>query len=91
MMKEFHGLRWLPTQPKHLDYVNTSFLLIGERAGELGNAVEPSAKDQKHDKETPQEEMEKLEHEDEVRANALKGKCNAYDFAKLIILTLPFI
>ena len=63
----------MPLQPKHLNYANAQFLLIGEGSGELGRAVEATAKDQKHEKETPQEEMEKLEHEDEHRAEGLKG------------------
>ena len=61
------------TQPKHLDYVNAQFLLIGESGGELGKAVEQQDKDAKEDKETPAEELEKLEHEDEIRADHLKG------------------
>lgn len=36
--------------------------------------VEPTTKDQKHDKDTPQEELEKLEHEDELRVEHLHGK-----------------
>lgn len=35
--------------------------------------VEPTTKDQKHDKETPLEEIEKLEHEDELRVEHLHG------------------
>jgi hypothetical protein len=45
-------------------------LLIGER---LEQGVEPTTKDQKHDKETPKEELEKLEHEDELRVEHLHG------------------
>ena len=79
IQEEFRGLRWMPLQPKHLDYANAQFLLIGEASGELGRAVEPTAKDQKHEKETPQEEVEKLEDEDSHRADALKGKpANCY-------------
>lgn len=62
-------------QPKHLDYVNTQVLFIGEGLGELGKAVEQQDEDAKDKKETPAEELEKLEHEDEVRADNLKGQC----------------
>lgn len=72
-MEEFGSLGWMPLQPKHLTYANAQFLLIGEAANELGKAVEATARDQKHEKETPQEEMEKLENEDEHRKETLKG------------------
>jgi hypothetical protein len=62
----------MPLQPKLLDYKNTQFLLIGEGIGELGKAVEQQAGDER--KETPLEEMEKLEHEDEIRVEHLKGR-----------------
>ena len=29
-IEEFGGRGWMPVQPKHLDYVNAAFLLIGE-------------------------------------------------------------
>ncbi|KAI9722861.1 MAG: hypothetical protein M1828_004427 [Chrysothrix sp. TS-e1954] len=78
IQEEFRGLRWMPLQPKHLDYPNAQFLLIGEASGELGKAVEPSTKDEKHDKETPLEEMEKLEDEDSHRADALKEEDSVF-------------
>ena len=72
-MDEFRSLRWMPMQPKHLDYANAQFLLIGESGG-LDKAVEVQPRDEKENKETPLEEMEKLEHEDEIRVSHLKGK-----------------
>jgi hypothetical protein len=39
----------------------------------MEKAVEPTTKDKRHDKETPQEELEKLEHEDELRVKHLHG------------------
>lgn len=82
-MDEFRGRRWMPLQPKHLDYPNAQLLLIGESHG-LDHATEALDWDQKHEKETPLEEMEKLEGEDEIRVKHLKGKhptsvrgCNA--------------
>lgn len=63
----------MPLQPKHLDYPNTQLLIIGESHG-LDHATEALDRDQRHDKETPLEEMEKLEGEDEIRVKHLNGK-----------------
>lgn len=71
---EFNSRGWMPAQPKHLDYPNAQVLLIGE-SFEDSKALEPSHKDEKaENKETPLEEMEKLEHEDELRVEHLKGE-----------------
>jgi len=73
ILDEFRSLRWMPLQPKLLDYENTQFIVIGEGIGELDKATEQQADDEKHEKDTPLEEMEKLEHEDELRVKHLKG------------------
>ncbi|KAI9654595.1 MAG: hypothetical protein M1831_005356 [Alyxoria varia] len=73
VQREFEGRRWVPLAPKHLDYPSAQFLLIGEGVGELRGAVEQTTRDAKHEKETPAGEMERLEGEDEVRANKLEG------------------
>ncbi|KAL2167648.1 hypothetical protein VTG60DRAFT_949 [Thermothelomyces hinnuleus] len=70
LFEEFRSLRWVPTQPKHLDYVNTQFLLIGESSG-TDKALEPQKEDQEEGKAEPAEEMEKLEEEDEKRMKSL--------------------
>ena len=62
----------MPTQPKHLDYVNAQILLIGESGG-LDKATQVQPEDEKKDTDTPLEEMEKLEGEDEIRVKHLKG------------------
>ncbi|KAJ4419614.1 hypothetical protein N0V85_000943 [Neurospora sp. IMI 360204] len=92
VLKEFRSLRWLPTQPKHLDYVNTQFLLVGESSG-VEKALEPQKVDEKENKETPAEELEKLEEEDLQRLKGLSDddsgrifadlKVNADDYPKL--------
>lgn len=74
ILDEFRSLRWMPSQPKHLDYVNTQILLIGESSG-LDKATEAQPEDEKTDTDTPLEEMEKLEGEDEIRVKHLKGLC----------------
>ena len=71
-MDEFRGRRWMPLQPKHLEYPNAQLLIIGESRG-LDHATEALDRDQRNGKETPLEEMEKLEGEDEIRVKHLQG------------------
>ena len=73
-IEEFRGLAWVEVKPKYLDYEYCQILLIGEK---IEKGVEPTTKDQKHDKDTPLEEIEKLEHEDELRVQHLHGKYSA--------------
>ena len=73
ILEEFRSLRWAPLQPKYLNYENTQFLLIGSSTDDLGAATEQQPKDEKADKDTPLEEMEKLEDEDTARVEHLKG------------------
>ncbi|ORY04266.1 tetrapyrrole biosynthesis, uroporphyrinogen III synthase [Clohesyomyces aquaticus] len=70
IIEEFRGLAWSEVKPNYLDYPNCQILLIGEKTEK---AVEPTTKDKKHDKETPMEEIEQLEHEDELRVQHLNG------------------
>ena len=73
IIEEFHGRGWLAAQPKHLNYTNASFLLIGENF-ETSDNLDPKPKEENDDtKKTPQEELEKLENEDELRIEHLKG------------------
>lgn len=65
----------MPLEPKLLNYENTQFLIIGHKDHALEKAAQPqNGEDQKADKETPMEELEKLEHEDEIRVEHLKGE-----------------
>ncbi len=73
ILDEFRSLRWMPLQPKHLDYGNAQILIIGEGQGSVDKATQPQAQDEKLGKEKPVEEMEKLEGEDEIRVKHLKG------------------
>ena len=77
ILDEFRSLRWAPLQPKFLDYENAQFLLIGSSTEDLGQATEQQPKDEKADKDTPLEEMEKLEDEDTARVEHLKGMNSA--------------
>jgi hypothetical protein len=65
----------MPLEPKLLDYENTQFLIIGHKDEGLEKATKPQdGEEQTAEKETPLEEIEKLEHEDEIRVEHLKGK-----------------
>jgi len=79
-IEEFRGLAWVEVKPKYLDYEYCQILLIGEK---MEKGVEPTTKDQKHDKDTPLEEIEKLEHEDELRVEHLHGDDSVYDDLKI--------
>lgn len=72
ILDEFHGRGWMPLQPKLLNYDNTQFLLIGHKDDALEKAAKPQDGEEP-EKETPLEEMETLEHEDEIRIEHLKG------------------
>ena len=75
ILDEFHGRGWMPLQPRLLDYANTQFLLIGHNDDTLEKATKPQdGEEEKAKKETPLEEMETLEHEDEIRVEHLKGE-----------------
>ena len=72
ILDEFGSRGWMPLQPKLLNYDNTQFLLIGHKEDALEKAAQPQDKeDQKDDKETPLEEIEKLEGEDDNRVSGL--------------------
>ena len=75
IQSEFSSLRWTATKPHHLDVPNCQFLLIGSSSGL--DAANPSTdekdKSSATNEETPTEEIEKLEHEDEMRVEGLKG------------------
>ncbi|KAK3694187.1 hypothetical protein B0T22DRAFT_506479 [Podospora appendiculata] len=89
VLKEFRSLRWMPTLPKHLDYVNTQFLLIGESSG-VEKALETQKKDQKAGVEEPAEELEKLEEEDAVRMKHLNKDDASRIFADLEVHAKEF-
>lgn len=75
----------MPLQPKLLNYVNAQFLIIGHAGDNLDKATEQQPSDEKQDKDTPLEEMEKLSHEDELRVENLKGISTSHNTSKLSI------
>ncbi|KAI1176548.1 hypothetical protein F4777DRAFT_597543 [Nemania sp. FL0916] len=97
---EFRKLRWMPSQPRHFDYVNSQILLIGESSG-IEKALEPVEGDKKGEengeregeekgKEAPKEELEKLEDEDTHRMEMLKDSDSAAIFADLGALAMDY-
>ncbi|KAJ4356984.1 hypothetical protein N0V95_002856 [Ascochyta clinopodiicola] len=80
IIDEFRGLAWSEVKPKYLDHEYCQILLIGE---DMDKAVEPTQKNERHDKETPKEEIEQLEHEDELRVEHLKGDDSVFEDLKI--------
>ena len=79
ILDEFGARGWLPTKPEHIDYQGASFLLIGESI-DSGAALEATTQDQsKNEKEVPEEELIKLEDEDEERIKNLKGDKTVFE------------
>lgn len=84
LQNEFRSLRWAPLKPDHLNYESCQFLMIGEGKNGMEKATEAQKDDTKNDKMEPQEELEKLEGEDEIRVEHLKGKWNHMFCASII-------
>ncbi|KAI1165538.1 hypothetical protein F5B18DRAFT_155083 [Nemania serpens] len=79
---EFRELRWIPSQPRHLDYVNSQVLLIGESSG-IEKATRPPKEEDGESKEAPRKELQKLEDEDTHRMEALREDDSMAIFADL--------
>ena len=78
MLEKFDDLRWVPVQPEFLEYPNAQILMIGEAQDRLGKAAGAEGRKQPHEQE-PGEELEKFEHENEQRVEALQGSFSAID------------
>jgi hypothetical protein len=73
-IEEFGGRGWMPAEPKHLNYANAQILMIGEDF-ESSDNLEAKPKDEKDEsKEVPEEELKKLEGEEEERIEHMKGE-----------------
>ncbi|KAK1996094.1 hypothetical protein LX36DRAFT_130878 [Colletotrichum falcatum] len=79
---QFRDLRWMPTKPEHLDFVNSQILMIGESSG-IEKAVEPKQKDVKAGKDKPEDVLQEIEDEDTKRMEHLSGDDSASIFADL--------
>ncbi|KLU85129.1 hypothetical protein MAPG_04160 [Magnaporthiopsis poae ATCC 64411] len=85
VMKDFGSLRWLPSQPRHLDYPNTQLLLIGESSGlEKATGVKRKKGEDGGDESSEAgETLEELEDEDTKRMRHLAGDQSDAIFADL--------
>ena len=81
---EFGSKRWIGTRPNHLDYAQTTVLLVGEKPG-IEKAMEPSEEDgpKTEGTEEPIEEMEEMEREDLERIENLSRDDSTALFADL--------
>ena len=71
-MQDFQSLRWIPTQPRHLDHPNAQFLLVGHSAG-IEEAFKPDTKGAEKEKKPAEDEImikeELLEGEEDLMYN----------------------
>ncbi|EPS26786.1 hypothetical protein PDE_01725 [Penicillium oxalicum 114-2] len=72
IMEQFRDLRWAPLRPEFLDYPNAQILMIGQAHDSLGKAATAEVEKKPHESQ-PGEELEELEHENELRVHALSG------------------
>ncbi|RHZ51926.1 uncharacterized protein CDV56_104611 [Aspergillus thermomutatus] len=77
--QKFGDYRWVPLEPEFIDYPNAQFLMIGEATDDLGKAATAEPGGKEAHEEQPGEELEKLEHENEERIEALKGDETVYE------------
>lgn len=72
--EKFSDYRWVPLEPDLIDYPNAQILIIGAAHGDLGKAATVESDSKQAHEEQPGEELEKLEHENEERVEALQGQ-----------------
>ncbi|KAM5433006.1 hypothetical protein McanMca71_006497 [Microsporum canis] len=77
VMDDFRDLRWVPLQPKLIDYPNAQFMMLGEAQGRLGKGGKTEEK--APGEENAGEELENLEHEDEIRAGSLEDSDKVFE------------
>ncbi|KAL4938005.1 hypothetical protein BDV06DRAFT_63464 [Aspergillus oleicola] len=73
ILQKFRDLRWIPAEPELLDYPNAQFLMVGSAVGDLGKAATAEEGDKKPEEEQPEEELVKMENENESRIESLGG------------------
>ncbi|KAL3482441.1 hypothetical protein BJX99DRAFT_2414 [Aspergillus californicus] len=76
---KFRDLRWIPTEPDLLDFPNAQFLMVGSATGELGKAATAEPGDKRPEEEQPEEELVKMEGENEDRIETLGGDHAIYE------------
>ncbi|KAL4755552.1 hypothetical protein BDW72DRAFT_3373 [Aspergillus terricola var. indicus] len=78
ILEKFGDLRWIPARPELLDYPNAQFLMVGSAAGDLGKAATAEEGDKRPEEEQPEEELSKMEEENEERIESLGGEHAIY-------------
>ncbi|KAL6240132.1 hypothetical protein BDW75DRAFT_235958 [Aspergillus navahoensis] len=73
ILGKFGDLRWIPAEPELLDYPNAQFLMVGSAIGDLGKAATAEEGDKRPEEEQPEEELSKMEEENEERIESLGG------------------
>ncbi|KAL4988278.1 hypothetical protein BDW68DRAFT_177002 [Aspergillus falconensis] len=73
ILEKFGDLRWIPAEPELLDYPNAQFLMVGSAVGDLGKAATAEEGDKRPEEEQPEEELSKMEEENEKRIESLGG------------------
>ncbi|KAL4810121.1 esterase-like activity of phytase-domain-containing protein [Aspergillus unguis] len=71
IIEKFRDLRWIPAEPELLDYPNAQWLMIGSAVGDLGKAATAEEGDKRPKEEQPEEELIKMEDENEDRIESL--------------------
>ncbi|RDW86749.1 uncharacterized protein DSM5745_03391 [Aspergillus mulundensis] len=79
ILEKFRDLRWIPAEPELLDYPNAQFLMIGSAVGDLGKAATADEGDKRPEEEQPEEELIKMEDENEERIETLGGDHAIYE------------
>lgn len=74
ILDKFRDLRWIPAEPELLDYSNAQFLMVGSAVGDLGKAATADDGDKRPKEEQPEEEIVKMEDENEGRIESLGGQ-----------------
>lgn len=88
VLEKFGGLRWVPLKPEFIEYPNAQILMIGEAQDHLGKAATAEGNKQANEEE-PGQELEKLEHENEQRVEALQGDQTVYRDLGMYAKQLP--
>ncbi|KKK16698.1 hypothetical protein ARAM_004014 [Aspergillus rambellii] len=79
MLEKFRDLRWIPMEPELIDYPNAQFLMIGSTSGGLAKVALAEPGETRPEEEEPQEEVIKMEEENEDRIETLGGDHAIYE------------
>ncbi|KAI5280518.1 hypothetical protein KEM54_003671 [Ascosphaera aggregata] len=79
VVEKMGDLRWVPVQPEFIDYLNAQIVIIGEKQESFGSGGLTEDDEKGADGQTAADELEKLEHVDEVRVEKLNGAEAIFD------------